>query len=288
MATKKSVRVAPNVTDPRMRSPKDLTVEMDEDAVPPQVPDENHKSIFGNPSKTKEEMEAEQELDNNSQTGTILIIVFALIVIALVALIVWMLMKQNNDQRDEEEMKRLMAPGKNGMQTVRMPPYPQRGDPAYEAHQRNMLMMHNQQAMMQQQMEQMNANLQHQPDKSFSQAMAENSGKAVVAAQEAQAPVVSNVNSSMPSNSNANVNPNSNNNLTSNDVDDVLAKIQAKKEKEKAKAKSTSKPSSKPSPSLKPSSLDDDEKAQELTDSDKELLDKVQSQLDDEPIELDD
>ena len=258
MSTKqsKSVRVAPNVTDPTMRSAKDL----DEDAIHESVPDENHKTIFGNSSKTKEELEAEQGSADNSQTSTILIIVFALIVIALVALIVWMLMKQTNDQRDEDEMRRVMAAGMAGKQGQPGRPNMQhRGDPAYEAHQRNMAAMHEQQLMMQQQMQQLGAALPVNlpQEKPFSQAMAEKSSKAVVAAQEVQL-----VSTTEPDTKYSKDTPHPNIlkpavKVDTSDVDDVLAKTQEMLNKKAAKKASDAN--------------------QDLTDVDRALLDKVHS-----------
>ena len=244
MSTKfnKPVRVAPHVTDPTMRSSKGTAEALLSDELGEPQPDENHQSIFGSPAKTKEEQEAEKGKADNSQTGTILVIVFALIVIALVALIVWMLMKQNNDQKDEE-FKRMMHMGthKNNM--------PHKGDPSYDAHQRNMAVIHNQQAAMQQQMQQLNSNL-NTNEKTFAEAMADKH-------KPAAGPVLESI-PEKPAKKYSKNAPASNNSLHTNDVDDVLAKTQELLNKKAAKK-------------------DTDDEKQELTDLDKALLDKVHS-----------
>jgi len=115
------MQVAPILTDPSMRNEKSgakptseqLLREMGEDS------DDFHKSVFKTQGrKTKEEQEAEEVKKTSDEgTSTLLIIVFALIVIALVALVVWMVLKQNEAKdADEEELKARLRPHqRNGM-----------------------------------------------------------------------------------------------------------------------------------------------------------------------------
>ena len=167
----KSIRVAPNVTDPTMRNnrgPAELMLdsEMGVDRT------SDHADVFDKSPKTKEELEAAAQ-EEPAPTSTVLIIVFALIVVALVSLIVWMLMKQSNDTKDEEEMRRVIQPHPRNNMPPNYAQHQQHLDNSHlskhpsqpnmqqfapadvESHQRNMALMHQQQQALQQQMAQM-------------------------------------------------------------------------------------------------------------------------------------
>jgi hypothetical protein len=122
----KTMLVSPTLTDPSMRSEKNDAVlssaqilkEMGEDY------DDIHGTVF-NPGykKTKEELTVSK--DDTGSTSTLLIIVFALIVIALVALVVWMVMKQNENADDNNELKARLHPHSRN----HMPPLGHKGVP---------------------------------------------------------------------------------------------------------------------------------------------------------------
>jgi flagellar basal body-associated protein FliL len=87
--------------------------ESDEDADPYEDSERTKSHIFNSKNKTKE------ECNEPESTNMMLIIVFALVVIALVALIVWMVMKQNEPKKiDEMDMKDKLRPNPRNM----MPP----------------------------------------------------------------------------------------------------------------------------------------------------------------------
>lgn len=105
------VDVSPNV-DPSMRGGRrnptaaQLLREMGHD-----TDDDLRERMFANTAlRTKEEQLAQQASDD-SNTNTLLIVVFALVVIALVAIIVWMALgKDEGKKRDEQEIKRQINP----------------------------------------------------------------------------------------------------------------------------------------------------------------------------------
>ncbi len=310
----KPVRVAPTVTDPHMRNSRGPAEMVLAEMGDSEEPNNDRDAIFGGTQKTKEEQETAPA--ESSQTSTMLIVVFALIVIALVALIVWMLMKQSNDKKDEDEVRRMIQPqahprnnmppgyglqqgqnghrGQPGMQHPQQggqPNMPQQGDPAYEAHQRNMAMMHQQQAAMQQQMAQMNAQMHNgQPgesdesqeqaqgknkkkkNKSFAEVMAEKDGKVIPPLKE---PLLDEEEpTKKPKFTKKHPHPGimRPGGAETSDVDDVLAQTQAMLSKSSKKKASTGKPASKPASKESP---------QDLTELDKALLDKVHSNADD-------
>ena len=115
----KMMKVAPTLTEPSMKnslsdgdkvSAEDMLKELGEDDDTEQL----RKSAFSGKHKTKEETTAVVE---EQGTNTMLIIVFALIVIALVALVVWMVLRQNEAKKLEEEdiRQRLQPNPRNNM-----------------------------------------------------------------------------------------------------------------------------------------------------------------------------
>lgn len=311
----KPVRVAPTVTDPSMRNtrgPAEMLLNSETGGDQP----DDHETVFGGTQKTKEEQDATQP--ESSQNSTMLIVVFALIVIALVALIVWMLMKQSNDKKDEEEMRKMIQPqphprnnmppgyGPQGqmqanqrMQGNQAQPGQLQMSPAdFEAHQRNMALMHQQQAAMQQHMAQMNADLvdadpTQQPQsqsskkskksKSFAEVMAEKDGKVIPPLKE---PLLDEEEpAKKPKFTKKNPHPGilrPGGSEFQSDVDDVLEQtstmLQSSKASKSGKSKAPSK-SGKKSVQFDKSAKS---KKEELTDLDKALLDKVNSNADDQ------
>ncbi len=282
----RQVRVAPTVTDPTMRNSRGPAEMLLNSETGDTLDDEKDREVvFGGSSKTKEEQDVVS--DSTSPNSTMLIIVFALIVIALVALIVWMVMKQSNDKRDEDEVRRVIQPTAHPRNN--MPPnygprpggnHPQGNEQndraAYEEHQRNMAMMHQQQQDMQQNMAQLNAKLKttesndesvekpqkKKKNKSFAETMSEKDGKQVPTLKEPlldeEAPP------EKAKFSKKNPHPNimrPGNQKDRSDVDDILEQTQtmmSKKSKNKPAATGAS---------------------TELTDLDKALLDKVSTEL---------
>ena len=141
--------ITPTVTDPSMRggrskqqTAQDLLKEMGGSLEQDNFKDAVFSKSIG---KTNEERQAESSNDDDKSggTSTVLIIIFALIVIALVALIVWMVLKQNEPSKDELEMKsRLQHHPRNNL-----PPHPRNMQPSPQQQQ----MMMQQHQMMQQQ-----------------------------------------------------------------------------------------------------------------------------------------
>ncbi len=166
----KTIRVAPIVSDPVMRNSKGPAEMLlnDELGVDSDIKD----TVFGNTAKkTKEETDSGHNgihsNDHNSgtsqpETNTIVLVAFALIVIALVAIIVWMVMRNSGDKKEEEEVRRMILPHpRNGMPPNQMYSAQHRQQPSYNRQQEGMSLqqmeqMHRQQQMMQQQMAQMN------------------------------------------------------------------------------------------------------------------------------------
>ncbi len=296
----KPVRVAPTVTDPSMRNsrgPAEMLLNSETGDNIEQ--DQDRDVVFGGSAKTKEEQETVP--DAAAPTSTVLIIVFALIVIALVALIVWMLMKQSNDKKDEDEVRRMIQPTAHPRNN--MPPNygPRQGGPqqhmdtaAYEAHQRNMAAMHQQQEDMQQHMAQLNAKLddklntnqsqdsknakdvdesvekqqKKKKTKSFAETMAEKDGKVVAPlkvplADEEEPPKKAKFSKKNPHP--GIMRPGGD--RSQSDVDDILAQTQAAISKKASNKAASSKPAA-------------SKTTLELTDLDKALLDKVTSNLD--------
>lgn len=135
------MRVAPNVTDPTMQSNKSqadaMLAEMGEN------PDSVDEVVFNRKKPTKEELDHQANAAPAPSTdNTMLIIIFALIVIALVAIIVWMIMKQGTDKKEEEEIKRMIQPHpRNGMPPMNRYPVNQQ---QYDALQQQRQMQHRQ------------------------------------------------------------------------------------------------------------------------------------------------
>lgn len=287
----KQVLVAPTVTDPSMRNrrgPAEMLLNSEAG-----VQLEDHDTVFGGVQKTKEEQDVSHS-ENSSQTSTMLIIVFALIVIALVALIVWMLMKQSNDKKDEDEMRKMIQPHTHPLPHPRnnMPPNytqansrnigqtinPEQGYDGVQlapedlkAHQHNMTLMHQQQDALQERMAKMNSDLVKQDtkkskkkqSKSFAEAMAEKDGKVMEPLKE---PLLD---EEQPTKkvkfSKKNPHPGilrPGGSEFQSDVDDVLQKTQSM---------------------LKKSGGTKVTKKEELTDLDKALLDKVNNNTDEQP-----
>lgn len=287
----KQVLVAPTVTDPSMRNrrgPAEMLLNSETG-----VQLEDHDTVFGGVQKTKEEQDV-SHAENSSQTSTMLIIVFALIVIALVALIVWMLMKQSNDKKDEDEMRKMIQPYAHPLPHPRnnMPPNytqansrnigqtinPEQGYDGVQlapedlkAHQHNMTLMHQQQDALQERMAKMNSDLVKQDtkkskkkqSKSFAEAMAEKDGKVMEPLKE---PLLD---EEQPTKkvkfSKKNPHPGilrPGGSEFQSDVDDVLQKTQSM---------------------LKKSGGTKVTKKEELTDLDKALLDKVNNNTDEQP-----
>jgi hypothetical protein len=97
----KELRVPPIILDPTMRK-RGHTVSID----PVDETDDGAPDFDG-----AERVEAPDDQSKpGANTNTMLIVVFALVVIALIAMIVWMVMKQSNDRRDEEEVRREIQP----------------------------------------------------------------------------------------------------------------------------------------------------------------------------------
>lgn len=298
----KQVRVMPTVTDPTMRNsrgPAEMLLNSEGGDQP-----DDHDAVFGGTQKTKEEQEVQAQPEG-SQNSTMLIVVFALIVIALVALIVWMLMKQSNDKKDEDEMRKMIQPQahpRNNMppnyaprgppqpnQQPNQPNQPQLNQADYEAHQRNMALMHQQQMAMQQQMQQLNAELSDsepagkkkakKSGKSFAEVMAERDGKVVPPLKE---PLLDEEEpTKKPKYNKKNPHPGilrPGGSEFQSDVDDVLQQTQAALSKKPTKLAKASKPTKPGKPAKK----------EELTDLDKALLDKVSSNVDPEDFSADD
>ena len=117
-------RIPPNIPDPSMRKNKPV-VDIE------QVDDDTMDD--GDKPETNEE-------GSTTNTNTMLIVVFALVVIALIAMIVWMVMKQGNDTKDEREVRHMVQPNphiRNGMPPpmYQMPPVQQHHANPAETHQ---------------------------------------------------------------------------------------------------------------------------------------------------------
>jgi hypothetical protein len=140
----KMMRVAPVVTDPLMQNNRTqaeaLLSEMGENA------DGVDEVVFNRKKPTREELE-QQYAPSTSTDNTILFIIFALVVIALVAIIVWMIMKQGSDKKEEGEIRRMIQPQhpRNGMPQMNRYPVNQQ--------QYNQMQARAQQQQMQQQMQ---------------------------------------------------------------------------------------------------------------------------------------
>lgn len=112
----KMIRVAPDVTDPTMRNPKGPA----ERVLYEETGEELDETVV---KKTKEETTKDAKDTTSESLPMMYVIIFALIIVALVALIVWMLMKQGSDKKDETEMKRLIQPHqRNSMPPMHNPP----------------------------------------------------------------------------------------------------------------------------------------------------------------------
>jgi hypothetical protein len=133
MATKhapKMMSVTPTLTDPSMRNERSgrlpdstqILQEMGEsaetDALEQQFFNKTHP-------KTNEERKVDQE--KNTGMSTLLIIAFALIVLALLALVVWMVVKQNQPKsiQEIELNERLRPHPQNQMPPMGLRPHPQ-------------------------------------------------------------------------------------------------------------------------------------------------------------------
>lgn len=148
--------VAPTLTDPSMRNEKSGRMPSSQQILEElgEANTEMRKTIFNDQqTKTLEEQSANEK----QGMSTLLIIVFALIVIALVALIVWMVVKQNEPKTEPEvELRERLRPHpRNGM--PQMPPQMQQMPPHMQQQ-----MMQQQQAQQQQMMQQKAAQAQAQ------------------------------------------------------------------------------------------------------------------------------
>lgn len=153
----KQILVSPVVSDPSMRNSKGpaemlLNNELGADA-------EVQDVVFGsNRKQTKEESE---HISAPTETNTMVIIAFSLVVIALVAIIVWMVMRNSNDKKEEEEIRRQIRP------------HPRNNMPPNQLRQQQMRnqQMHNQQMQMQMQQQQPNQqpNMQQQQQPNMQQ-----------------------------------------------------------------------------------------------------------------------
>lgn len=99
----KPLLVAPVVSDPIMRSSKNLNNNSDDST----SSDVDREISFGGSVKTKEETTSENStFSNNWMTGLIV-----LVVIVLIGLLVWVIMKQTNEKKDDAEMRGIIKPG---------------------------------------------------------------------------------------------------------------------------------------------------------------------------------
>lgn len=109
MATTPSMMaVPPTISDQTMSNPmsrKTRKIEKD-----PEDESPARDQILNSVHRTKEEEEAEGAQKNSSETSSILIVVFALIAVALIALIVWLVLKQSSDRKDDAETRNLVKP----------------------------------------------------------------------------------------------------------------------------------------------------------------------------------
>jgi hypothetical protein len=162
----KPIRVAPIVSDPVMRNSKGPAEMLlnDELGVDSDIKD----AVFSSTAKkTKEETDGAGNHDHTTsqpETNTMVLIAFALIVIALVAIIVWMVMRNSGDKKEEEEVRRMIRPhprngmppnGVGGQYNGQYSQQPHRPQPDGMTPQQ-MEQMYRQQQQMQQQMAQMN------------------------------------------------------------------------------------------------------------------------------------
>lgn len=118
----KEIRVPPKISDPLMRKHTVSIEPLDED--------ETHAADT-----------AEKQTEDSApgaNTSTMLIVVFALVVICLIAMIVWMVMKQTNDTKDEQEVKSMVQPHphiRNSMPVYPPQYYPQQYHPTQQMQQ---------------------------------------------------------------------------------------------------------------------------------------------------------
>lgn len=99
------MKVSPTITDPMMKAPVEEPTEamLKEMGAESTEFDDLRKTVLEpKDKKTKEEQISAPETSVNKM----LILVFALIVIALIALVVWMVMRQNEAEKQEEAMTR--------------------------------------------------------------------------------------------------------------------------------------------------------------------------------------
>jgi hypothetical protein len=261
----KPVRVAPTLTDPNMKNTRGPAELLLNDELGDNADQEtDRETVFGGSSKTKEEQDAATPAAEPALTSTALFLIFGLVVIALIALIVWMVMKQTNDKKDEEELKRVIQPTAHPRNN--MPPnygskqHPQMNPAEYEMHQRNMAAMHQQQQEMQQEMAVINNGADK---KRVSFADAVDTREQTDASQDVKHAM--DANTDKPKFSKKNPHPD----IirpgvpapTESDVDDIIAQTSAALNK---KPKATEAP------------------IVELTDLDKALLDKVHDNTEDE------
>ena len=117
--TVKEIRVPPKISDPLMRKHTVNIEPLDEDEA--HVDDTTEKQT--------------EDSTPGANTSTMLIVVFALVVICLIAMIVWMVMKQTNDNKDEQEVKNMVQPHphiRNNMPAYPPQYYPPQYHPSHQ------------------------------------------------------------------------------------------------------------------------------------------------------------
>lgn len=186
----KPILVAPNVTDPHMRSKKTQA----ETLLGEDLSEEDMSNVvFNSGVTTKEEQTA---VVAPSSDNTIIIIICALVVITLVAVVVWMVMKQSSEEEKKEgaEVRRMLQQQhpRNGM------PQMSKRQPAVQLDPNRMAAIQREQHQLQQQLSKVQEDLEPgetgegnaddsgdaQPakaskPKSFADAMAAKEGKVV-------------------------------------------------------------------------------------------------------------
>lgn len=173
----KHIKVSPKITDVSMQkrgrelseaglhlSRDDKAADVDPD-VEAATAEENaallHDAIFTKSKKTKEESvkESQDDTQGSSLTITLIIVAFAIIVVGLVVLIIWLITKNNESKRHEEDeiRARLQPQIRNGMPPQMRDQMPQQMRDQMQRDQMQQQMQHTPQM----QREQMPPQMQH-------------------------------------------------------------------------------------------------------------------------------
>jgi flagellar basal body-associated protein FliL len=176
--------VAPTLTDPHMQNERSgakptsqaLLEEMGE------TNNEFRQTIF---NKKQAKTQEEQAITETQGMSTMLIVVFALIVIALVALIVWMVVKQNEPKHkpDTELLKQLRPHSRNQMPLLQQQQQPQQQQQQQQPQQQQQQQQQPPQQQPQQQQQQQQQPPQQQPQPSTQKAVEVQTVLPVIASQ---------------------------------------------------------------------------------------------------------